>query len=36
MLGGIKGMLITMVSTFKGFRNPVTVQYPNEHLPIPA
>ena len=34
MLGSIKGMLITMVSTFKGFTNPVTVQYPNEHLPI--
>ena len=34
MLGGIKGMLLTMVSTIKGFRSPVTVQYPNEHLPI--
>ena len=34
MLGSIKGMLVTLVSTFNGFRNPVTVQYPDQHLPI--
>ena len=34
MLGSIKGMLVTLVSTLNGFRNPVTVQYPNQHLPI--
>ena len=34
MLGGIKGMLVTLVSTVNGFRKPITVQYPNEHLPI--
>ena len=34
MLGGVKGMLVTLVSTINGFRKPVTVQYPNQHLPI--
>ena len=34
MLGGIKGMLVTLVSTVNGFRKPVTAQYPNQHLPI--
>ena len=34
MLGGLKGMLVTLVSTVNGFRKPITVQYPNEHLPI--
>ena len=34
MLGSVKGMLITLVSTLNGFRKPVTVQYPNQHLPI--
>ena len=34
MLGSVKGMLVTLVSTVNGFRKPVTVQYPNEHLPI--
>ena len=34
MLSGIKGMVLTMVSTINGFRKPVTVQYPNKHLPI--
>ena len=34
MLGSIKGMLVTLVSTINGFRKPVTVQYPNQHLPI--
>ena len=34
MLGSIKGMLVTLVSTINGFRNPVTAQYPNQHLPI--
>ncbi len=34
MLSGIKGMLVTLVSTFNGLRKPVTVQYPNQHIPI--
>ena len=34
MLGGIKGMLVTLISTVNGFRKPVTVQYPTQHLPI--
>ena len=34
MLGSVKGMLITLMSTINGLRNPVTVQYPNQHLPI--
>ena len=34
MLGSIKGMVVTLVSVINGFRKPVTVQYPNQHLPI--
>ena len=34
MLGGIKGMLITLVSTINGFRNPVTRQYPTVPTPV--
>ena len=34
MLGSLKGMLVTLVSTFNGMRKPVTAQYPNQHLPI--
>ena len=34
MISGIKGMVITLVSTLNGFRKPVTVQYPNQHIPI--
>ena len=34
MLGGLKGMFVTFVSTINGFRKPVTVQYPKHHLPI--
>ena len=34
MIGGIKGMLITLASTVRGLRKPVTAQYPGEHLPI--
>ena len=34
MLSSLKGMLVTLVSTFNGLRNPVTAQYPKQHLPI--
>jgi NADH-quinone oxidoreductase subunit I len=34
MLGSLKGMVVTMISTFNGLRNPVTAQYPKEHLPV--
>ena len=34
MLGSIKGMVVTLLSTMSGLRKPVTVQYPNQHLPI--
>ncbi len=34
MLGSLKGMFITLVSTINGFRRPVTVQYPDQHVPI--
>ena len=27
-------MLVTLVSTIKGLRKPVTVQYPGDHLPV--
>ena len=34
MLGSVKGMLVTLVSTINGLRKPVTAQYPDQHLPI--
>ena len=34
MLGSVKGMLITLVSTINGFRNPVTRQYPTVPTPV--
>ncbi len=34
MLGGLKGMMVTIRSTFNGLRKPVTAQYPKEHLPV--
>ena len=34
MLGGIKGMMVTIRSTLNGLRRPVTAQYPKQHLPI--
>ena len=34
MLGSIKGLLVTLVSTVRGLRDPVTAQYPNAHLPV--
>jgi NADH-quinone oxidoreductase subunit I len=34
MLGSIKGMLITLVSTINGLRDPVTRQYPNQPTPV--
>ena len=34
MLGSLKGMLITLVSTFNGLRHPVTAQYPLQPLPV--
>jgi len=34
MLGGIKGLLLTLVSTVNGLRNPVTRQYPTTPTPV--
>ena len=34
MLGSVKGLMITLLSTFNGLRKPVTAQYPTQHLPI--
>jgi formate hydrogenlyase subunit 6/NADH:ubiquinone oxidoreductase subunit I len=34
MLGSLKGMVVTMLSTLNGLRKPVTAQYPKQHLPI--
>lgn len=34
MLGGLKGMVVTLISTLNGLRKPVTAQYPKQHLPI--
>ena len=34
MLGSVKGLVVTLLSTFNGLRKPVTAQYPTQHLPI--
>ena len=34
MLGSVKGMLVTLVSTINGFRSPVTRQYPTVPTPV--
>jgi NADH-quinone oxidoreductase subunit I len=34
MLGGLKGMMVTIRSIVNGMRNPVTAQYPKQHLPV--
>ena len=34
MLGSLKGLLVTLVSTINGFRKPVTIQYPTERRPV--
>ena len=34
MLSGLKGMLITLLSTWKGLRHPVTRQYPTMPTPV--
>ena len=34
MLGSVKGMLVTLVSTVNGLRNPVTRQYPTVPTPV--
>lgn len=34
MLNSVKGMVITLVSTLKGFRQPVTRQYPTTPTPV--
>ena len=34
MISGIKGMLITLISTINGLRNPVTRQYPTVPTPV--
>ena len=34
MLASVKGMLLTLVSTFKGIRDPVTRQYPTTPTPV--
>ena len=34
MISGLKGLFVTLASTVSGFKKPVTVQYPQPHLPI--